>query len=149
MNQGAFNTRHGSNGFTLIEIMVTVAIVAILSSIAVPAYTDYVRRSQAIDATASLAAGRTRLEQFFQDNRNYGSTASACGITVAASTTFTYACNWGAGGTNQSFRITATGTPGGTSHVYTISDSGARTTTTYKGVAQTGKNCWLVRGNEC
>ena len=149
MNQCAINTRYGSNGFTLIEIMVTIAIVAILSSIAVPAYTDHVRRSQATDATGTLAAARTRLEQFFQDNRNYGSTAAVCGITVAASTTFTYTCNWGAGGTNQSLRITATGTPGGASHVYTISDSGARTTTTFKGVAQTGKNCWLLKGNEC
>lgn len=149
MNQRAISSRRGSSGFTLIEIMVTVAIIAVLSSIAVPAYTDHVRRTQATDATSNLAAGRTRLEQFFQDNRNYGSTATTCGITVAASTSFAYTCNWGAGGTNQSFRITATGSPGGTSHVYTITDSGARTTTTFKGVAQTGKNCWLLRGGEC
>lgn len=149
MHQSALSSQKSIRGFTLIEIMVTIAIIAVLSSIAVPAYTDHVRRSQATDATSSLAVARTRLEQYFQDNRNYGSTASACGITVAASTSFTYTCNWGAGGTNQSFRITATGTPGGTSHVYTVSDSGARTTTTFKAVAQTGKNCWLLKGGEC
>ena len=149
MQPPAPSTQKCLRGFTLIEVMITVAIIAVLSSIAVPAYTDYVRRTQATDATSNLAAARTRLEQFFQDNRNYGSTATTCGITVAASTSFAYTCNWGAGGTNQSFRITATGSPGGTSHVYTIADSGARTTTTFKGVAQTGKNCWLLRGGEC
>ncbi|MFO1218192.1 MAG: type IV pilin protein [Burkholderiaceae bacterium] len=138
-----------SAGFTLIEVMITIAIVAILATVALPSYRDHVRRSQANDATATLAAGRTRMEQYFQDNRNYGPTAgTACGPTAPTSKYFTYSCSTSNSGAN--FVLQATGTPGGTTHTYTISDNGTQTTTSFKGVAQSPvKACWLIRGNEC
>ncbi len=58
-------------GFTLIELMVTVAIIAILAAIAVPNYTDYVKRGKLQEATSNLLAMRTKMEQYFQDNRSY------------------------------------------------------------------------------
>jgi prepilin-type N-terminal cleavage/methylation domain-containing protein len=64
--------RHGrSKGFTLIELMITVAIVAILAAIAIPNYRDYVIRGQLVDATQGLAAVRANMERYFQDNRSY------------------------------------------------------------------------------
>lgn len=60
-----------SKGFTLIEVMVTVAIIAILSAIAYPSYADYVLRGYLVDATNGMAAGQAQLEQFYQDNRTY------------------------------------------------------------------------------
>jgi len=71
-----------SSGFSLIELMVVVAIVGILSSIALPAYNDYVRRARAADAVAQLSSYAARLEQFYLDNRNYGT--GACGIAAAS-----------------------------------------------------------------
>lgn len=140
--------RSTRNGFTLIEVLITIVIVAILSTIAMPSYRDYVRRSQATEATAELAVARARMEQYFQDNRNYGPTAgTACGPSAPTSKYFTFACATSNSGAN--FVLTATGSPGGSSHVYTISDSGARATTTFKGAAQSGKACWLIKGNEC
>jgi type IV pilus assembly protein PilE len=59
------------SGFTLIELMVTVAIVAILAAIAIPNYTDYIRRSKIQEATTALLAMRTKMEQYYQDNRFY------------------------------------------------------------------------------
>jgi type IV pilus assembly protein PilE len=59
------------SGFTLIELMVTVAIVAILAAIALPSYTAYITRSKIQEATTNLLAMRTKLEQFYQDNRTY------------------------------------------------------------------------------
>jgi prepilin-type N-terminal cleavage/methylation domain-containing protein len=63
---------HGrSRGFTLIELMIVVAIVAILTTIAYPNYRDYVIRGQLADATQGLSAVRANMERFYQDNRSY------------------------------------------------------------------------------
>jgi type IV pilus assembly protein PilE len=60
-----------ATGFTLIEVMITVAIVAILAAVAIPSYTDYITRSKIQEATTSLLTMRTKLEQYFQDNRTF------------------------------------------------------------------------------
>ena len=68
-------------GFTLIEVMVTVAIVAILAAIALPNYTAYLARGKIVEATSNLLAMKTKLEQFFQDNRTY---VGACAAGTVA-----------------------------------------------------------------
>ena len=69
------NARNPSNrnaiGFTLIEVMITVAVIAILAAVALPQYFDYVTRSRLVEAKTSLVDMRTRLEQSFLDNRSY------------------------------------------------------------------------------
>ena len=62
---------HNLAGFTLIEVMITVAVVAILAAVAMPQYFDYVTRSRLVEAKTNLVDMRTRLEQFFLDNRAY------------------------------------------------------------------------------
>ena len=68
----------GNAGFTLIEVMIVVAIIAILAAIAIPNYTAYVQRSRLTEATSKLSDLRTKMEVFFQDNRSYGT--SGCGV---------------------------------------------------------------------
>ncbi len=81
------------HGFTLIEVMVVVAIVGILAAIALPSYADYVRRSKIIEATRGLSDFRTRMEQFFLDNRTYvGGCAVAKPVVQANVKTFTFTC---------------------------------------------------------
>jgi type IV pilus assembly protein PilE len=58
-------------GFTLIEVMITVAIIAILAAIALPNYSAYVMRSKIIDATTKLGDLRSDMEKSFMDNRSY------------------------------------------------------------------------------
>ena len=58
-------------GFTLIELMVTVVVVAILAAIALPSYRSYMMRGRVPEALAHLSTKRVRMEQFFQDNRTY------------------------------------------------------------------------------
>jgi prepilin-type N-terminal cleavage/methylation domain-containing protein len=67
----AIAARHGARGYTLLEIAINVAVVAIVAAIALPSYADYVVRSRIAEATSSLSDMRVRLEQYFADNRRY------------------------------------------------------------------------------
>lgn len=92
-----------SAGFTLIELMVTVAVVAILASIAYPSYTDYLRRGQVQEAPRVLSDYRARLEQYYQDNRTYG-TGTPCPLpNPPTGTYFQYICT----GVDQTFSVVA------------------------------------------
>ncbi|HYL19465.1 MAG TPA: type IV pilin protein [Burkholderiales bacterium] len=64
-------------GFTLVELMVVVAIIAILAAIAVPAYRDYVIRGKLAEAYTLLAGQRVKMEQYYQDVRDYTSACTA------------------------------------------------------------------------
>ena len=91
------NTKSRSKGFTLIELMIVVAIVAILTTIAYPNYRDYVIRGQLVDATQGLSAVRANMERYYQDNRSYqlvpGFPLPCDNITPVVAGKFTILCN--------------------------------------------------------
>ncbi len=72
-----------SRGFTLIELMIVVAVVAILATIALPAYNDSVRKGKRSDAKAGLMDAASRLEQFYLDNKSYTIDMTKLGYSAA------------------------------------------------------------------
>ena len=128
--------------------MVVVLIISVLSVLALPSYNDYVRRSQIVEAVTTLADFRVKMEQFYLDNRSYG-TGTTCGVGNPSGKYFSYSCSLGA--SDQTYTMTASGISGAVSganrHVYTINEANQKSTTTFKGASVTGKNCWLVKTN--
>lgn len=128
-------------GFSLIELMVAVAIVAILLSIGVPSYRDYVRRGAAAEAVAAIGQGRVAAEQFFLDNRTY------VNMPCPDSTrTFDIVCDNPAAPDATTYTITATGNGNMAGFVYTVNQANLRTTVSPWGDG----NCWITRrGDGC
>lgn len=133
-------------GFTLIELMVAVAVVGILCAIAYPSYTKYVRQSRATDALATLAQYQLSMEQASQDNGNYG--VKSCAVTVpAASAYFTLSCVLGSD--SQTFVATAKGINAMVGHTYTIDEQGTKQTTEFVEASDLPAKCWMTRKGEC
>lgn len=141
-----------SAGFTLIELMITVAIIGILAAIAVPAYGDYVTRSRIPDATSALGAKRVQMEQYFQDNHTYAPAAAApCVADNTTSRFFTFSCE--VAGTATAYRLQAVGTGPMTGFKFTIDQDNAKVTTISTGAPSgwTGNaSCWITKkGGVC
>lgn len=139
--------RATQQGYTAIELILTVATVAVLAAVALPGYQEYVRRSRLTDAFEAMTQFRTRMEQAYQDNGNYGIAGGACAIALPAATPyFTYACTLGANG--ASFMMTGTGFGIMNGYVYALDDVGNQRTTAFPR-ATVPVACWLTRPAEC
>jgi type IV pilus assembly protein PilE len=134
-----------TRGFTLLEVMITVAIVGILAAIALPSYADYVTRSKIIDGTTKLGDFKSKMDKYFMDNRTYLNGA-ACGVTppaASASDYFQLAC----AATATTFTVTATGVAANgmsASFIYRVNETNAKSSAGPSGWAN-GVGCWAVR----
>jgi prepilin-type N-terminal cleavage/methylation domain-containing protein len=144
-------------GFSLIELMVVVAIVGILAGIALPSYQEYVTRSKIAEATSNLADLRVKMEQWFLDNRTY--VGGPCAPVASAQVKyFTFSCPVAA--TATAYTIQASGGAGAdvsmAGFVFTIDQSNTKTTTITPSSPADQKgwtgnpNCWVrKKGGQC
>jgi type IV pilus assembly protein PilE len=134
-------------GFTLIELMITVAIVAILASVALPAYNDYIVRGNVPQATSRLAALQVQMEQFFQDNRTY---VGAPGCTADSTNRhFNFSCSVQ---TATAYTLQAVGKGSMAGFTYNVNQQGLRTTAAVPTgwSAPSPNTCWATKkGGVC
>lgn len=135
-------------GFTLIELMIVVAIIGILAAIAVPNYNDYIMRSRITPATAALADMGVKMEQYFQDSRTY---VGACVATTVApkpvdTTTFAFTCPTL---TSNTYDVVATGQGTMLGFVFHVTQSGKSTTAVPTGWNGAGNACWVTGKSGC
>jgi type IV pilus assembly protein PilE len=97
-------SRRRARGFTLIEVMIVVAIIGILAAIAFPSYSIYIRKSRRADAMASLSQAQTTMERCYAANFSYA--MPPCAAPPAASDRGYYAI--AAVSTATTYTLTAT-----------------------------------------
>jgi type IV pilus assembly protein PilE len=133
-------------GFTLIELMITVAIIAILAAVALPSYQDYVRKSRRADAQSFMSEVVARQQHWLVDRRAYAASitdapaSNGLGMTIPTNVASYYTVTLATDNTTNPPSFTVTGTPAGSQATekcgtLTINQSGTKT-------ASGSGTCW-------
>ena len=144
----SLSQRRRHRGFTLIELMITVAIVGILAKVALPSYLDYTKRGKLTEAFNNLSSCSMALSQFYQDNRTFvGATLTGSNNQCqATSSNFGYALS---NLTTTGYTLTATGSGAVSGFVYTLDNTGTRATTGAPSGWTTSTSCWTSSRSGC
>lgn len=146
---GAVNQCSRSRGFTMIEMLVVVAIVGIMASIAMPMYFQNVTRGKLIDGTTKLADFKIKMDKYFADNRTYLNGA-ACGVpnpVVTGADYFAVTCGPpGPVPTANTYVLWSSGIPakGMSGHRFIVDQTDAKSSTGPAGWLP-GVGCWATR----
>jgi type IV pilus assembly protein PilE len=144
--------RHDS-GFSLIELMVVVAIVGILTAIAIPAYGGYVMRSRLVEAFSGLGAAQTSVEDYWSNSHTYVGfdtvDATHPRRLPPDSANFTFSLDSSVT-SDSAYTVLATGHGPVDGFVFTIDQNGKRATRAAPIGYGTSTTCWIDRkGSQC
>ena len=134
-----------STGFTLIEIIIVVALISLIVSLGYPSYTEHVRRAKITEATANLGELHLLSTQYYQDERTYLNTDGGCAITAPGNKNFTFSCT----ATQQNYTWTAknkasSGLGSAADYEFAIDQDGNKSTAQFAG-STVDKNCWILK----
>ncbi|MBW4049429.1 MAG: prepilin-type N-terminal cleavage/methylation domain-containing protein [Proteobacteria bacterium] len=127
---------HGSHGFSLIELMVVVAIAGILAAVALPAYSKYMMESKLKTAQIALLNTASTLRQFAQDKNTY---VGGCSVPATA-TDFQLACT---ATSVTSYVLQATGNGAMAGFVLTLDQNGNKATPNVPSGWTLNTACWV------
>ena len=127
-------------GFTLIELMITVAIIGILSAIAVPTYGGYVLRTRLTDAYAGLAGVQPAAEQHWSNTNSYAGLGAVAGALPVNTENFDFKVE---NANETAYIVSATGKNAAAQFVFTIDQNGQRATTRVPSGWTTSSSCWV------
>jgi len=127
-------------GFTLIELMITVAIIGILSAIAVPTYGGYVLRTRLTDAYAGLAGVQPAAEQHWSNTNSYAGLGAVAGALPVNTENFDFKVE---NADETAYVVSATGKNAAAQFVFTIDQNGQRATTRVPSGWTTSSSCWV------
>ncbi|MES2325559.1 MAG: type IV pilin protein [Pseudomonadota bacterium] len=132
--------KRAARGFSMVELMIVVAIAGILTAIALPKYNEYVIRTKLTEAFAGLGGVQLSAEEFWQTGRTY----AGYNRQPAGTANFTYAVS----GTSASgYTVTATGIGALAGFRYTINQNGERGTAAVPSGWTLTSTCWVDRRN--
>ncbi len=140
--------RHCGAGFTLIEVMITVAIIGILAAVALPSYRDYITRGHLADASNGLATVRAQMERHFQDNRTYataGSFTTPCAATASTRTFNLFVVSCSGTPTATAFTLQAVGSGAANGFTLTITEADVRATSAAPSGWSTCTSKWMLK----
>ncbi|MDO6763903.1 type IV pilin protein [Agarivorans sp. 1_MG-2023] len=137
-------------GVTLIELMIAVAIVAILAAVGYPAYTSFVAESRRTEAMKELATLAVLQEQYYADNAEYSSTLAALGMAASGATSYNtenayYSITLTTSSASSTFTVKATAqgsqsTADKDCRSFSMDDEGAKTALDAQG--NVNADCW-------
>jgi type IV pilus assembly protein PilE len=143
----------GRRGFTLIEVMITVAIVGILAAVALPSYREHLLRGQVTDATTGLSSMRANMERHFQDNRSYasvGAFTTPCAADESTRTFGSFVVSCAGDPTATTFTLQAVGSGPTAGFTYTLNQADVRATTAAPAGWNTCATGWMLKkGQTC
>jgi len=140
--------RAPSRGFTLLELMIVVAVMGILAAIAIPNYFDQVQRSRITEATTFLGDMRSQMEKFYMDNRTYLNGGN-CAVNAAmaahnADPSAKFAFSAFVPCTATTYRLQAVGSGPMAGFVYTIDQQNTKVTVSTP-LRPTSGVCWVSK----
>ena len=152
------DTHRDQAGFTLIEVMIVVAIIGILAAVAYPSYRDHLIRGSLADATNGLSSVRAQMERHYLDNRTYATAngfTTPCAAVDAGGTdaprkfgAFVVSCS--ATPTATAFTLQAVGSGSVSGFTYTITQADVRATTAAATGYSTCTSAWITKkGQAC